>query len=55
MKKAEAIGSLIGSIAGAILTGIAVYYTGSFMCAFIGLAGYLIGGWIGKSIDGAAS
>lgn len=53
MKKAEATGSgaIIGSILGAICTGIVIYFTGSPFSSIIGLAGYLIGSQIGKSID----
>ena len=50
MKNAEALGALIGSIAGAIVTGVAVYFTGNPLCALIGLVGYLAGSHIGKAI-----
>lgn len=51
MKKAESVGAIIGSILGAICTGIVIYFTGSPFSAVIGLVGYLIGSQIGKSID----
>lgn len=51
MKNAEAIGALIGSIIGAVATGIAVYFTGNPLCALIGLVGYLAGSRIGKAIS----
>ena len=50
MKNAEALGALIGSIVGAIATGIAVYFTGNPLCALIGLVGYLAGSRIGKAV-----
>lgn len=50
MKKAESVGSFIGSIIGAIGTGFAVYFTGSTWSCLIGLFGYLIGSQIGKEI-----
>jgi len=50
MKNAEAIGALIGSIVGAVATGIAVYFTGNPLCALIGLVGCLAGSRIGKAI-----
>ncbi len=51
MKKAEGIGAIIGSILGAVGTGIAIYYTESPLSSIIGLLGYLVGSQIGKSID----
>ena len=38
MKNAEGIGALIGSVAGAVGTGVAVYFTGSPWCCLIALA-----------------
>lgn len=52
MKNAERIGALIGSVAGAVGTGVAVYLTGSPWCCLIALAGYLAGAWIGKLVAG---
>ncbi|MCI8772136.1 MAG: hypothetical protein HFH73_13580 [Lachnospiraceae bacterium] len=51
MKKAEGRGAIVGSILGAICTGIVIYFTGSPFSSVIGLAGYLMGSRIGKSID----
>ena len=51
MKKVEAICSLIGSLVGAIGTGIAIYFTGSIWCSIIGFLGFVIGNQIGKAID----
>ncbi|SHK30251.1 hypothetical protein SAMN02745248_02259 [Hathewaya proteolytica DSM 3090] len=51
MKKGEGIGALIGSLVGAVGTGIAVYFTGSVWSALIGLLGYLGGSYIGKLYD----
>lgn len=51
MKKAEGIGGIVGSIIGAVGTGIAIYYTESPLSSIIGIIGYLIGSQIGKSID----
>ncbi|MBQ8616157.1 MAG: hypothetical protein IJ418_01470 [Clostridia bacterium] len=51
MKSAEGIGALVGSIVGAIGTGIAVYLTGSPWGCLIGLAGYLAGSRIGKALE----
>ena len=50
MKKAEGIGVIVGSVLGAVCTGI-VYFTGSPFSAGIGVIGFLIGSRIGKSID----
>ena len=36
MKKAEGICSVIGSLVGAIGTGVAIYFTGSVWCSIIG-------------------
>ena len=52
MSKAEGMGALIGSIVGAVGTGVAVYFTGSPLCCLIGLAGYLAGARIGKAVAG---
>ena len=43
MKKAEGICSLIGSLVGAIGTGVAIYFTGSVWCSIIGFLGFMIG------------
>lgn len=51
MKRAEGIGALVGSIAGAIGTGVAVYLTGSPWCCLIGLAGYLADSGIGEALE----
>ena len=51
MKNYEALGSLIGSIVGCILCGICVYFTQSVFSAVVPLVFYLMGGWIGKSIN----
>ncbi len=51
MSKSEIIGNFIGLAVGAILTGVCVYYTKSFWSCVIPFACYLIGGWIGKSIN----
>lgn len=53
MKSKEGWGALIGSIVGAIGTGIGVYLTGSPWCCLIGLIGYLAGARIGKGIGSA--
>ena len=45
MKKAEGICSVIGSLVGAIGTGVAIYFTGSVWCSI------MIGDRIGKVID----
>ncbi|MBQ7850130.1 MAG: hypothetical protein IJ343_10440 [Clostridia bacterium] len=50
MKMSEGVGALIGSIVGAIGTGVAIYLTGSPLCCLIGLAGYLAGSRIGKAM-----
>lgn len=50
MKMSEGVGALIGSIVGAIGTGVAIYLTGSPLCFLIGLAGYLAGSRIGKAM-----
>lgn len=50
MKNYEVVGNVIGALLGAILTGVAIYYTGSVFSSVIGFLGFLIGGWIGKSI-----
>ena len=52
MKNAEGIGALIGSVAGTVGTGVAVYFTGSPWCCLIALAGYLAGAWIGRLVSG---
>ena len=49
-KKGEAIGALIGSLVGCILTGVAVYFTKSPYCAAIGFVCMMLGDWIGKSV-----
>lgn len=51
MKKAEGICSVIGSLEGAIGTGVAIYFTGSVWCSIIGFLGFMIGDRIGKVID----
>ena len=51
MKKAEGICSVIGSLIGAVGTGVAIYFTGSIWCSIIGFLGFMIGGQIGKVID----
>ena len=52
MKNAEGIGALIGSVAGTVGAGVAVYFTGSPWCCLIALAGYLAGAWIGRFVAG---
>lgn len=54
MHNKEGLCSLIGSIVGAIVTGIAVYFTGSCWCALIGVLGYIIGSYIGRTIDNSS-
>ena len=41
----------IGSLVGAIGTGVAIYFTGSVWCSIIGFLGFMIGDRIGKVID----
>ena len=53
MKKAEAIGSLIGSLVGAVGTGIAIYFTGSIWGSMIGFFGFILGSRIGRAVDHA--
>lgn len=50
-EKAEGICSVIGSLVGAIGTGVAIYFTGSVWCSIIGFLGFMIGDRIGKVID----
>lgn len=50
MKNYEEMGFLIGSIVGAVLSGVCIYFTSSIASAAISLVCALIGGWIGKSI-----
>ncbi|MBQ8556564.1 MAG: hypothetical protein IJ438_11935 [Clostridia bacterium] len=52
MKMSEGMGALIGSIVGALGTGIAIFFTGSPLCCLIGLGGYLAGSRIGKAVAG---
>ena len=40
----------VGSLIGAVLTGVAVYFTKSALCAMIGPVCLLIGGAIGREI-----
>ena len=51
MSKGEVIGNLIGVFIGAILCGVCVYYTKSVLSSSIPFACYLLGGWIGKSMN----
>lgn len=51
MKNYEKTGFLTGAIAGAVLSGVCVYFTGSIASAAISLVCAMIGGWIGKSIS----
>lgn len=51
MSKGEVIGNFVGVLVGAILSGVCVYYTKSFWSAAISFVCYLIGGWIGKSVN----
>ena len=50
MKNYQDIGMLVGSLIGAVLTGIAVYFTKSALCAMIGPVCMIIGGAIGREI-----
>lgn len=55
MKNAEAIGNLIGSIIGALLTGVCIYFTKSVFSGLIAVVCFYIGGSIGKEIDKSKS
>lgn len=46
----EGMGFLIGSLVGAVLTGVCIYFTSSVASAIISLVCALLGGWIGRSI-----
>lgn len=49
--KYESIGSLIGSLVGAVGTGIVVYFTGSVWSAVISFGSFFLGREIGKIFD----
>lgn len=50
MKNYEGLGMLIGAVIGAVLTGIAIHFTGSVWSALICPVCFYAGGWIGKEI-----
>ena len=50
MKNYESLGMLVGVVIGAILTGIAIHFTGSVWSALICPVCFYAGGWIGKEI-----
>ncbi len=51
MKNFEIVGFILGSILGAIGTGICIYLTGSIFSSLISLSCTVLGGWVGKSIN----
>ena len=50
MKNTEVLGTLYGSIMGAVLTGIFVYFTGSVFSVLLTIVAALAGNWIGKEL-----
>lgn len=50
MKNHESLGMFIGAVIGAVLTGVAIHFTGSVGSALICPACFYAGGWIGKEI-----
>ena len=50
MKNHESLGMFIGALVGAVLTGVAIHFTGSIWAALICPVCFYAGGWIGKEI-----
>ncbi|MBQ8170359.1 MAG: hypothetical protein IJZ95_00060 [Oscillospiraceae bacterium] len=50
MKNYQSVGMFVGSLIGAVITGVVVYFTGSVLSAMISPVCLLLGGLIGKEI-----